>query len=152
MLELGPRGRTWFCAVFFGSEALLIATASMRADRSYGFRMFPEASSVTLHVSRRLEGGQLVPIAGGHWQARDCSGGVHEFVWSKMVRWPAPSRLDTPLGASYGVESELGRARDAMRWVLAHTPDDCETRALVARIEAKKNGRVLDPMELEVTR
>jgi hypothetical protein len=150
MLDLGRRGRAVFCALFFGSEALLIATAGMRSDRSYGFRMFPEASTLVVHVSRRLDGGRLVPIEGGRWQAHDCAGGVHSFRWGAMVRYPAPSQLDVPVGAPYGVESELHRTRDALTWVTTHTPEDCETRAFVARVEPRKNGRTLDPVEVEV--
>ena len=150
MLDLGARGRALFCVLFFGSEAVLVATAGLRSDRSYGFRMFPEASTIVVHVSRRLDGGLLVPIEGSRWQARDCSGGVHSFRWGDMVRYPAPGRLDVPVGAPYGVESEEHRARDALAWVATHTPEDCETRALVARIEPRKNGRLLDPIDVEV--
>lgn len=150
MLDLGPRGRAIVCSVFFGSELLLIATAGMRSDRSYGFRMFPEASGIRMHVSRRVDDGRLLPIQAGRWQAHDCSGGVHAFAWSTMVPSPAPWRLDVPVGAPYGVESELHRARDAVSWVSQHTPDDCETRAFVVSITATRNGRVLEPVEFEV--
>jgi hypothetical protein len=152
LLDLGPRGRTWLCALFFGAEALLVATAGMRSDRSYGFRMFPESSSITVHVSRRLSDGTLVPIERGRWEARDCEGASHAFVWGKMVRSPAPFRLDAPVGAPYGVESEIHRTSDALRWVLDHTPDDCETRALVARVEARRNGRQAYDVDLEAVR
>jgi hypothetical protein len=152
MLDLGPRGRTVFLALFFGSEAVLIGTATMRTDRSYGFRMFPESSNITVHVQRRLDGDQLVPIVDGRWQAHDCQSNPHQFTWNKMVRSPAPSRLDKPLGAPYGVENEVQRTADALRWVADHTPDDCETRAFVATIEARKNGRPLPETTLEVAR
>jgi hypothetical protein len=152
LLDLGPRARIALCAVFFGAEAILIATAPMRSDRSYGFRMFPESSTITLHVSRRMGDGSLVPIEKGKWEAHDCRGEGHAFVWGKMVRSPAPWRLDAVVGAPYGVESEVHRARDALRWVADHTPDDCETRALVASIDARKNGRVQDRIDFEVSR
>lgn len=151
-LDLGPRGRALFCLVFFGGQAVLVATATMRSDRSYGFRMFPESSYVDVHVSRRLDGGRLVPIEAGRWQAHDCSGGVHAFVWGQMVRFPAPGKLDAHVGAPYGVESEVHRTREAMRWVAEHTPDDCETRALVARVQPVRNGHPLDPVDIEVPR
>ena len=152
MLDLGVRGRSLLCVLFFGSEAVLVATAGMRSDRSYGFRMFPEASSIVVHVSRRLDGGRLVPIEGGRWQARDCSGGMQAFRWGEMVRYPAPAQLDAPVGAPYGVESEVHRTREALRWVAEHTADDCETRALVAHVEVRKNGRLLDPVDVEIAR
>lgn len=152
MLDLGVRGRTLACVLFFGSELVLVATAGLRSDRSYGFRMFPEASSITVHLSRRLDGGELVPLPAGRWQAHDCSGKVHAFSWGSMVRYPAPWRLDAPVAAPYGVESEVHRTKDALAWVAAHTPEDCETRALVARVLPTKNGRVLEAIDLEVPR
>jgi hypothetical protein len=168
MLDLGPRGRTVLCGVFFGSEGLLIATAGLRSDRSYGFRMFPESSSIIVHVSREVDGRDardetgarmLVPIENGRWEAKDCSGAPHTFVWGKMVKYPAPWKLapdvrfkDVRVPAPYGVESEEHRTRDALRWVADHTPDDCETRAFVADIEPTKNGVPLEPVKIEVTR
>jgi hypothetical protein len=153
MFDLGPRGRTIACAVFFGSEAVVIATAGMRTDRSYGFRMFPESSSIVVHLSRRLDDGRLVAVdKTGRWETHDCDGRAHTIAWGKMVRWPAPARLDAPVGAPYGVENQVQRTRDAMRWVGDHTPDDCETRAFVAKVDAFKNGRATDPIELEVPR
>ncbi len=151
MFDLSPRSRTLACALFFGGELLLVATAGMRSDRSYGFRMFPEASSITVHVSRRLADGTLVPIEKGRWQARDCSGEPHAFVWGKMVRFPAPARLDAPVGAPYGVESELHRTQDALRWVVDHA-GGCETRGLVARVDSRRNGRPADEIDLEANR
>jgi hypothetical protein len=152
MLELGPRGRGWLCALFFGGELVLVATAGLRTDRSYGFRMFPEASSIRVHLDRRLDGGHVVPIQAGAWQAHDCSGDVHRFVWRQMVHWPAPAALDALVGAPYGVDNEVQRTHDAMRWVSDHTPDDCETRALVAHVERTRNGQPLDPLDLEIER
>jgi hypothetical protein len=152
LLDLGPRGRTIACAVFFGGEAILVATAGMRSDRSYGFRMFPEASSITVHVSRRLADGSLVPIERGRWHALDCSGEGHDIVWSKMVRSPAPWRLDAPVAAPYGVDSEIHRTGDALRWVVDHTPQDCETRALVAKVDTRRNGRPPEEVDLEADR
>jgi hypothetical protein len=153
MLDLGPRGRTVACAVFFGSEAVLIATAGMRTDRSYGFRMFPEASSIVVHLSRRLADGQLVAVGRtGRWETHDCSGARTVVEWSRMVRDPAPQKLESSVGAPYGVENEVQRTSDAMRWVLGHTPGDCETRALVATVDARKNGRPPYTVDLEVPR
>jgi len=152
LLDLGPRARTVACALFFGGEALLVATAGLRSDRSYGFRMFPESSSITVHVSRRLADGTLVPIEKNRWQARDCAGTAHPYLWGQMIRSTAPWRLDAPVAAPYGVESELHRTQDALRWVLDHTPDDCETRALVAHVEARRNGRPPTDVDLEALR
>jgi hypothetical protein len=132
--------RRAFVAVFLIVEAALVATAGLRADRSYGFRMFPEASTVSVHVSRRLDGGRLVPLQAGRWDAKDCGGAGHRLAWGKMVRPPAPWRLDAELGAPYGVEASLEEARGALDYVASHTPEDCETRALVAEVTTRKNG------------
>ncbi len=131
---------------------MLVATGGMRSDRSYGFRMFPESSSITVHLSRRLNDGTVVPVDKGRWRARDCSGEVHDIVWGKMVRSPAPWRLDLAVPAPYGVESEVHRTRDALRWVLDHTPQDCETRALVAKVDTRRNGRPPEEVDLEASR
>jgi hypothetical protein len=152
LLDLGPRGRAIACLVFFGSEAVLIATADLRSDRSYGFRMFPESSSITVHVSRRLSDDSVVPVEQARWKARDCSGAPHTIIWGKMVRSPAPWRLDAPVGAPYGIDSEVHRTRDALRWVLDHTPDDCETRGFVATIDARRNGQPATQVTVEAAR
>jgi hypothetical protein len=151
MLDLAPRGRAAFAAVFFAAQAALIATAGARSDRSYGFRMFPETSSVVVHVARRLDDGREVPITSGRWEARDCAGATRTFVWSKMVRPPGPSRLDAPSGAPYGVESGIARTKDALAWVAARS-GDCETRAFVAHVELKKNGAPAGAVDLEASR
>jgi hypothetical protein len=152
LLDLDPRGRVIACALFFGSEALLILTAPMRSDRSYGFRMFPESSTLTVHLSRRLQDGTLVPVENGRWQARDCKGTGYSITWGKMVHSPAPSKLDVAVGAPYGVESEIHRTRDAMQWVLDHTKEDCETQAFVAQIKVRRNGTPSYQVEVETTR
>ena len=92
-----------------------------------------------------------------NWRERvhSCSLRRAAMLWGSATDWsgnPAPGQLDMPIGAPYGVESEVHRTRDALTWVAAHTPDDCETRALVARIEPRKNGRMLDPVEWEAAR
>ena len=140
------------CVIFFGAEALLIATAGMRSDRSYGFRMFPEASSLTVHLSRKLEDGTLERVEDGRWRTHDCSGTQYFVFWGKMVHAPAPSKLDVSVPAPYGVESEIHRTRDAMQWVLDHTKEDCETRALVAKIKVRRNGTTPYDVDVEVTR
>jgi hypothetical protein len=152
MLKLGPRGRVVFCALFFGSEAVLIATATMRSDQSYGFRMFPESSSITVHVDRKLDGDEVEPIVDGRWEAEDCDGKAHTWIWNKMVRSPATWRFDKGVGAPYGVENQVQRTRDALVWVADHTPSDCETRGFSATIEARRNGHAPERFTLEVPR
>jgi|SRR4051812_14787588 hypothetical protein len=153
VLDLGPRARRWLCGLLFGGEGILVATAPLRSDRSYGFRMFQEWSSVTVHLSRRLRDGRVVPVEStGRWQARDCRGQPHRFGWAKMVHAPAPHRLDVPGNAPYGIEDQVRRTAAAMRWVAAHTGDDCETAALIAHLAARQNLRRRPPIRLEVAR
>jgi hypothetical protein len=151
MVDLAPRGRAVFAVVFLVAQGVLIATAGGRSDRSYGFRMFPETSSIVVHVARRLDDGREAPIVNGRWDARDCAGATKTFVWGRMVRPPGPARLDGPSGAPYGVESGVARTKDALAWVAAHS-GDCETRAFVAHVELKKNGVPSGAVDLEASR
>ncbi len=144
--------RRAFVAVFLVVDAALIGTAGLRADRSYGFRMFPEASTVSVHVSRRLDGGRVAPIEGGRWEAMDCAGSRHKLAWSRMVRSPAPWRLDAELGAPYGVEASVAEVRGALDYVATHTPEDCETRALVAEVTTRRNGGPPSVVTFEASR
>jgi hypothetical protein len=140
-VELGPSGRVAFTLVFLASEAVFIATAGARADRSYGFRMFPESSSVSVHLRRRLKDGSVVPLdAAGRWEARDCKGVAHAFAWASYVRPPAPWRLDANIAAPYGVEASLEQVRGALAYVSARAADDCQTTAFVADVTMRKNG------------
>ena len=141
MLDLGPNARTLFCALLLVVEAALIATAGRRADRSYGFRMFADSSSVKVSLFRQIDGGALLPVEGEQWTAHDCAGGEHRYVWSDMVRWPAPARLDRTTMAPYGTDAALAETKGALAFIAAHTPEDCETRALVAELTLRRNGR-----------
>jgi hypothetical protein len=152
LLDLSARGRVVVCALFFGCETALVATAGLRSDRSYGFRMFPESSSVTVHLSRLRADGTVTPIEEGQWQTHDCQGQPHVVRWETMVRAPAPWRLNASVPAPYGVDSEIHRTRDAMQWVLDHTPEDCETQGLVAKIDVRRNGQAAYEVDALATR
>jgi hypothetical protein len=114
--------------------------------------MFPESSSLTVHLFRRLEDGTLAAVEDDRWRTRDCNGTGYIVSWGKLVHAPAPSKLDVSVPAPYGVESEVHRTRDAMQWVLDHTKEDCETRGFVAKIKARRNGGPPYDVDIEVTR
>jgi hypothetical protein len=134
-------------------QGVLIATAGSRPDRALGFRMFAESATVRLHVERVLDDGGLLPIGeDGAWEARDCAGEPHRFVWGEMVGYPAPWALERELHSPYGGNAALAQARAALGWVAAHTPADCQTLGLRAVVEVRRNGGAPEPHELAVER
>jgi hypothetical protein len=141
--------RAAFVVAWLAAQALLVATAGGRIQHAFGFRMFEESSTVAVHVERLVDGGSL-PI-GDAWQARDCAGVAHTYRWRALV--PAgPTVLDVGRLAPYGADAAVAQARAAVAWVAAHTPDDCDTPALVATVRAVKNGRPLPPLRFTVVR
>jgi hypothetical protein len=145
--------RTAFAAAWLAVQAYLIATAGARPDRALGFRMFAESGTVRLHVERVLDDGGMIPIGGdGEWEARDCAGEPHRFAWGRMVGYPAPWALDQELHSPYGADAGAAEARAALEWVAAHTPEDCQTLALRARVEVRRNGGAPERRELTVER
>ncbi len=143
------RTRRAVVVAWLAAQALLVGSAGRRLQHAFVFRMFEESSTVALHVERLVDGGSL-PI-GEAWQARDCAGGAHSYRWSELV--PAgPLYLDAQRLAPYGADAGVAQARAAVAWVAAHTPDDCETTALVATVRAVRNGRPLPPVRFTVAR
>jgi hypothetical protein len=151
LLDLGPTARRLFVAAWLAAQATLVATAGLRADHAYGFRMFEESSTVELRLSRELDDGGLLPID-DDWEARDCTGALHHFSWSERVRLPAPERLGLALPAPYGAGAAEAQARAAVAWVAAHTPDDCQTLGFRAELRLRRNGLELQPISFTVRR
>ena len=139
MLDLGSGARVVFAALWLGGQAALVLTAPMRADRIFAFRMFPEASTMEIHLAREVAGGE-VPAPRGEWTARDHAGQLRSSTWNERVRDPVLGRLDVRGFASYGVETQLARLQHALDDVADHTPDDTETTRFIARVEYWKNG------------
>ncbi len=143
MLELGPRARVAFAAVWLAGQAALVVTASRRPDGIFGFRMFPEASTMQVRLARMTAAGE-VAAPGGEWSARDASGQLRHFSWRDRVRDPVLSSLDARVFASYGADTQLARLGRALDDVADHLPEDAETERLVAHVTVWRNGR--DPV------
>jgi hypothetical protein len=143
VLDLGPRARVAFAAVWLAGQAALVVTASRRPDGIFGFRMFPEASTMQVRLARITAAGE-VAAPGGEWSARDASGQLRHFSWRDRVRDPVLSSLDARVFASYGSETQLARLGQALDDVADHVPEDAETERLVAHVTVWRNGR--DPV------
>lgn len=141
VLELGPRARVAFAAFWIAGQSALVLTAGLRPDRSFGFRMFPEASTIEIHLQRVLADGSTRPAPGGEWSARDASGQLRHFAWRDRVRDPVLSALDERRFASYGADAQLARLQRALQDVSDHIAEDDETTQLRADVVVWPNGR-----------
>ncbi len=138
-LDLGRRARLVLAMAWIGAQAVLILTAGSRPDRIFGFRMFPEASTIEIHLWRETAAG-LVVAPRGEWSARDAGGQLRHFSWHDRVRDPILSALDVRVFASYGVDAQLARLRRALDDVMDHLAEDHETRQLRAEVVVQRNG------------
>jgi len=127
-------------ACWVAGQGALVSTAGARADGIFGFRMFPEASTMEVHLAREVDG-RLVPAPAGEWSAHDAAGQLRHFSWRDRVRDPVLSSLDTRVFASYGADTQLARIRMALDDVADHVPEDGETTRLRADVVVWKNGR-----------
>jgi hypothetical protein len=148
VLDLGPRARVAFAACWIAGQGALVLTAGARPDHIFGFRMFPEASTLEIHLSREV-GGNVVPAPGGEWSARDAEGQLRHFSWHDRVRDPILSAVDARVFASYGVDAQLARLQRALDDVADHVPEDGETLRLRADVVVRKNGRSAEARTLE---
>lgn len=140
VLDLGPRARVAFAVLWIAGQATLVLTAARREDRIFGFRMFPEASTIEIRLSRETPAGPL-DAPRGEWSARDASGQLRHFSWRDRVRDPVLSSLDSRVFASYGVDTQRARLQRALDDVVDHLPGDGETLRLRADVVVWKNGR-----------
>jgi hypothetical protein len=140
VLDLGPRARVVFAACWIVGQATLILGAGARPDHIFGFRMFPEASTLEIRLSREV-GGEVVPAPRGAWSARDAQGQLRHFSWHDRVRDPILSAVDTRVFASYGVDAQLARLQRALDDVADHVPEDGETVRLRADVVVRRNGQ-----------
>jgi hypothetical protein len=139
VVNLGPRARVVFAAGWIAGQGALILTAPLRADHILSFRMFPEASTLEIRLSRVTPQG-VVPAAHGEWSTVSAAGEVHQFSWRDRVRDPILSSLDVRVFASYGVDAQLARLQRALDDVAAHVDGDHETERLRADVVVSKNG------------
>lgn len=149
MFERFPSLRTLFAALWLAAQAALVLTSGGRLNHAFGFRMFEESTTVSLHVERLVDGGSL-PIS-DEWTTQDCQGRPARYQWHVLVP-SGPQWLDVPLGAPYGSDAGLARAQAAVAWVATHTPDDCKTERFVATVTRRRNGRTLDDVVFSVPR
>jgi hypothetical protein len=146
-LDLDLRGRTLFVATYLAVQGGLLLTSPLRPDGVFSFQMFNESSTIAIRLSRRVatEGGaEAVVPTDGAWEARDERGAVHSFRWTDRIKDPILATLGRQVHASYGVDTQLFRLQLALDDVAAHLAGDAETRALVADVEVRQNGR--DPV------
>jgi hypothetical protein len=148
VLALGPRARVLFAAGWVALQAGLVLTASCRPDGIFGFRMFPEASTLEFELTR-VVGGVAIPAPGGEWSARDAAGQLRHFSWRARVTDPVLSSPGTSVFASYGADAQLARLQRALDDVAVHEPEDAETERFVARVAVWRNGRGPSAVVLE---
>jgi hypothetical protein len=141
-------GRVFFAASWIALQAALIVTAGGRPDHIFGFRMFPEASTLEIHLERETSTG-TVPAPGGEWSARDRSGQLRHFSWHDRVRDPVLGSLDRTMFASYGVDAQLLHLQGALDDAVLHLEGDAETQRLRARVTVRRNGRPPEAIALE---
>lgn len=139
MRAVRSRLRIAFAAAWVAGQAALVFTAGSRPDHIFGFRMFPEASTIEIHLWRETAGG-AARAARGEWSARDTAGQLRHFSWRDRVRDPILSSIDARVFASYGVDAQLARLGHALDDVADHVPEDAETRRLVAEVVVRRNG------------
>jgi len=150
-LDLGPRARAVFAALYIALLVAAIAYGQLAPDHVFGFQMFNESSKLRITLFREVStpsGRRLVPVVDGTWRARDEANEVRTFRWNDRVRSGPIRRLDRFVHASYGLDAQLFRLERALLDVARHTPGDRETRALVAVVDTLKNGR--DPQTLRI--
>jgi hypothetical protein len=141
VIDLGPRLRVVFATAFVLTQAILIATASRRPERAFGFQMFSESSTIRYSLARAMAGGLTVPVPNGEWSARGADGWPHKIAWRDRVREPALATFDTVMHASYGADAQLARLQAALDDVATHTPEDVETERLTLEVSVRKNGK-----------
>jgi hypothetical protein len=140
-----------FAAGWIAAQAALVATAGSRPEAAFGFRMFPEASTIDVHLLRRVasaNGTTLVDVVNGAWVATAPDGQRRTTHWRDRVKVGALATFDRDIFASYGVRAQLARIQAALDDVATHSPDDTETKQLVARVTVKKNGHAPTVVEL----
>lgn len=148
VLDLGPRARVALAAGWIALQAALVVTASCRPDGVFGFRMFPEASTMQFELERVVRG-VAVPAPGAAWSAQDAAGQLRHFAWRDRVTDPVLSSPGVRVFAAYGADAQLARLQRALDDVALHEPEDGETERFVARVLVWRNGRGPQTVVLE---
>lgn len=138
---LGPRARVAFAVVWLGAQVTLIATAGLRPEHAFGFRMFSESTTAVLHLHRRTFDGELTSEEQGGWWTRDKGGARVHLSMRDYIDAPELSYYDERMPAAYGQEAELWRLRRALDNTLARLGDDNRTTAgFVVDVTLRRGG------------
>jgi hypothetical protein len=126
-------------------QAGLVITADRRPDAAFGFRMFPESSTIKVVLYREVVGadGQRarLHVEDGAWSARDAGGLKRNFAWTDRVRRRELALFDTEMSTKYSTAAQLSRLQAALDDVATHSADDAETRRLLLDVTVRYNGR-----------
>jgi hypothetical protein len=155
LLELGPRARAVFVVLYVLALCSVVAFGQVTPDHVFGFQMFNESSSLRIELWREVRdarGTRLMPTRDGVWRARDARGNPHVVRWNERVRRGPIARIGERVHASYGLDAQLFRLQHALDDRVLHLDQDRETRALVAVVDATRNGRELPRMRLRAER
>ncbi len=140
IFDLGPRARVAFVALWLGAQAALIATADLRPEHAFGFRMFSESTTEVLHLSRRTFDGDLVSCDNGAWWTRTSRGARVYLSMRDYIDAPELSFYDIRMPASYGRAAELARLQAALDYVIGRLGDDDRTTAQFVVDVALRSG------------
>jgi hypothetical protein len=133
--------RLAFAAVWVIAQLALIVTAASRPDGAFGFRMFPESSTIAVQLARVVPDRDLpVDVQGGVWIARDRQGRAHRFSWADYDADGARV-LGYTVVASYGAAAQLARWQAALDYVARRLDGDAETQELIADVTVRQNLR-----------
>jgi hypothetical protein len=143
--QLAPNLRIAFAVAWIVAQLVLVLTASRRPDAAFGFRMFPESSTISVSLARSVMGPAGValrlPVHDGTWSAHDREGVPHVFSWKERVRRPELSTFDVEMSASYGAAAQLARWQAALDDVARHVALDAETGRLFLDVTIRRNGQ-----------
>ena len=152
--ELGPRSRFAVATLWIAGQTALILTGPKRADGAFAFRMFPESSTIEVHLVREVvaqsgHGVEEVAAPNGTWLAHDSRGVLHRFRWDDRVKDANLFPYGEPVHASYGLGAQLDRLAHALGDVATHSPGDDDTVRLVANVVVRKNGGTPERVRIE---
>jgi hypothetical protein len=137
--------RIVFAVVWVVGQVVLVLTADRRVDGAFGFRMFPESSTLKIALFREVDGPpgqgrQRIHVDAGVWNARSADGISHRLTWYDRV--PTPYWIfDQEMPASYGARTQLARLAGALDDVASHVPNDAETHRFILEVIVRRNGR-----------
>lgn len=143
-LDVDVSGRAALAFAYLAVQGALLATAGQRPDGVFSFQMFNESSTIAIQLGRRVtapDGGTTVVATDGGWETGDGRGGTRIFRWTDRVKDPTLAALGRPVHAAYGVAAQLFRLQHALDDVAEHLDGDVATRALVADVSIRRNGR-----------